>query len=171
MTDALILEPGLWVRGSLMTFSATEADLVTAFIRSFPDLPSGAPFAADLFGDVWMVLNDGTVVFVHTETFELGSGEPSFQFETLDAWTAAVMDDPDGLLGAGIAGAWASANGAIPEGCRLCGKTPFVLGGSYDVGDLHCADFKAILRFRAELARQIRDLPDGSTILFDVSDD
>lgn len=170
MTWADDLEPGTWARGSLMTFSNAEAEFITSLLHRFPDLPAGRPFAANAFGNFWMILSDESVAFVLSEIFELSSEEQGTSFVSTDEWRAAVMADPDRLLGTDVAEEWARRNGPIPEGRRLAGKIPFVLGGGFDLSNLYCADFDEMMRFRAYLADQIRDLPDGATILLDITD-
>jgi hypothetical protein len=41
---------------------------------------------------------------------------------------------------------------------------PFVLGGEFVLDNMYMADAVEGMRFRADIARQIKDLPDGAEI-------
>jgi len=43
-------------------------------------------------------------------------------------------------------------------------KTPFFLGGAYSVGNLWAGDAVEGMRFKADLAAQTKDLPDGASV-------
>ena len=58
----------------------------------------------------------------------------------------------------------------MPAGSSLVPAVPFVLGGEYSLGNLRLADAVSGMRARGNLARQIRDLPDGAQIEFKVVD-
>jgi hypothetical protein len=70
------------------------------------------------------------------------------------------------LVGWPIARDWQRVNGPIRPGQRLVPKKPFVLGGEYAINNLYALDATVSMRFRGELAVQIRDLPDGTTVTF-----
>jgi hypothetical protein len=52
---------------------------------------------------------------------------------------------------------------------RLVPKIPFVCGGRYEVNNLYPLNEVKGRQFRASIARQIRDLPDGSQVILDIS--
>lgn len=59
----------------------------------------------------------------------------------------------------------------MPIGSRLLPKQLFVLGGSFDVDNLYALDAVKGMQLRAEIARQIRDLPDGTSVTLRLTDD
>jgi hypothetical protein len=72
------------------------------------------------------------------------------------------------LLGYPVAHEWQRASGALAPGRRLAPRTPFVLGGTFDVANLYSASQVELMRFRGHLATQLRDLPDGATVTLKV---
>ena len=65
---------------------------------------------------------------------------------------------------------WQVANGPILQGQRLAPAVPFVLGGSFEVGELRAKSDLELARFRADIFSQIKDLPDGATIKLKLTD-
>lgn len=63
-----------------------------------------------------------------------------------------------------LASEWQALHGPLPEGKRLLPKIPFVLGGAYDVDNLYAADALAGMKFRADIWKQLRDLPEGAKV-------
>jgi hypothetical protein len=63
---------------------------------------------------------------------------------------------------------WQAAHGALAPRKRLMPKTPFVCGGSFALDNLVAMEAAEAMRYRGELALQIRDLPDGAQICFRV---
>lgn len=63
---------------------------------------------------------------------------------------------------------WQQQNGPLPDGRRLLPKTPFIMGGKYEVENLFALDAVKGMRYRADIWKQIRDLPDGTPIQLKV---
>ena len=59
-------------------------------------------------------------------------------------------------------------NGPLLEGLRLIPKTPFILGGEYNVENLFAFDAVKGMRYRADIWKQIRNLPDGASVQLKV---
>jgi hypothetical protein len=125
----------------------------------YQDLADGCVFfAEDIFGGQFVLRDDA----VHSwdpetgETEELGA--------TLDAWARAILADYETLTGQPLAHAWQAAQGALPEGKRLVPKIPFVTGGEFALQNLYAADAMKAMQFRGDVARQLRDVPDGGQI-------
>ncbi len=57
---------------------------------------------------------------------------------------------------------WQQKNGAIAVGWRLMPKIRFVLGGSYRLENLYALSTVSAMKTRGNLARQLKDLPDGA---------
>ncbi len=49
-------------------------------------------------------------------------------------------------------------------------KQPFVLGGQFSVDNLSVVDAAEAMRFRAETAAQIQDLPEGATVKLETGE-
>jgi len=65
-----------------------------------------------------------------------------------------------------IAHEWQLQNGKLAAGTRLIPKLPFVCGGPFRVDNMHVMNDVQAMQFRASIANQIRDLPDGTSIRF-----
>ena len=63
---------------------------------------------------------------------------------------------------------WQAANGGLAPGDHLAPSVPFVLEGEYDPNNLYLLSAVSDLRWRAQLATQIRDLPDGAELRLHV---
>jgi hypothetical protein len=122
----------------------------------------GLFFAADVFGGQFSLTPKG--VF----SFDPETGDSELLAPTLDAWARELMDDYMVLTGCGLARAWQQQHGPIPRGSRLIPKIPFVLGGAFDVSNLYLCDSVKAMLARANIAVQIRDLPDGATVKLEV---
>lgn len=121
-------------------------------------------FAEDAFGGQFALVGD--TVF----TFEPETGESQPLAESLEEWASLVLTDYEFLTGYPVACEWQAIHGPIPEGMRLIPKIPFILGGEFDVANLYALDSVTGMRLRADIARQIRDLPDGAAVEFRVLD-
>jgi hypothetical protein len=119
-------------------------------------------FGQDGFGNQFCLSNDA-VYFFDGET-----GALEFMADTLDGWAGRILDEPDFYTGAPLAIAWQKLNGPLLPGYRLAPKMPFVLGGKFELENLYSADAVELMRFRAELAQKIADLPDGTKLRIDV---
>jgi len=115
-------------------------------------------FAEDIFGDQFGIANDAVVLF-RSETGEI---EPVAA--SLEEWACEVLVDFENLTGYGVAHEWQLARGPIARGMRLTGKTPFVLGGSYELANLYVVDSVSLMRLRGDIYGQIRHLPDGAHV-------
>ena len=126
----------------------------------YPDLGvEYVAFAEDLFGGQFLHSNSG-VFQLEPET-----GEIEQIAVDVPGWCAAILDDPEVLTGYPLAEEWQTRNGRLPVGKRLIPRKPFVLGGEFSSENLMLVDSAESLRWRAELAAQIRDVPDGGKIV------
>jgi hypothetical protein len=60
--------------------------------------------------------------------------------------------------------------GALTEGRKYCLKIPGVLGGEYGSDNLATAPLVELVRMSGDIARQIKELPDGAQIKLQVVD-
>jgi hypothetical protein len=121
-------------------------------------------FAEDIFGVQFCIKSEG--IF----SFEPETGALTFLSASVGEWAEKIMLDYDLLTGHKLAKSWQEANGAIASGNRLMPKTPFVLGGEFSRDNLFSLNAVKGMRARADLALQIRDLPDGASVQWKVVD-
>jgi hypothetical protein len=121
-------------------------------------------FAEDLFGEQFAI-KDGRIHRFHLET-----GESDEIASSIEEWAKLILDDKDLETGFSLGHEWQVRNGALPSGQRLSPVYPFVLGGSYDIDKLNAIDSLALMRFNADLANQVRNMPDGTQVELKVVD-
>jgi len=119
-------------------------------------------FAEDAFGGQFSIKKDG--VF----TFDPETGEGQKLCDSLSQWCEAILNDYDFLTGHSLMHEWQARNGRVKEGHRLIPVIPFVLGGDFSVKNLRMQHSVTAMRYRGNIAVQIRNLPDGGTIKLDV---
>lgn len=121
-------------------------------------------FAEDLFGGLFAWSN-GTIVAFDPET-----AETEIMGQSLEAWAQDLLSDYNFRTGYPLAHAWQQQFGPLQPGKRLAPKMPFVGGGKFDVSNLYLADPAELMSFRGMLAQKIKNLPEGATIKFKVTD-
>lgn len=132
---------------------------------AYGDLAEGCLFfAEDIFGGQFC-LKDNAV-----HAFDPETGALEALGGTIDDWATRMLAEHDVLCGSSLAQRWQETHGPIAPGKRLAPKIPFVAGGEFALSNVYEADPVEALRFRAHLARQIRDLPEGAKIRFEVTD-
>ena len=115
-------------------------------------------FAEDAFGEQFGLGHESVYKF-DPETGAVEEHAPD-----LEQWAARVLDDYEYETGYPLAREWQVQHGPLPQGQRLMPKTPFVLGGAYDTDNLYAADALTGMKSRADIWKQIRDLPDGAKV-------
>lgn len=123
--------------------------------------PQGLCFAQDLFGTQFLLCEE--VYYFNPETAEL-----SFGAKSVEAWAKQVLADYRVMTAQPLANAWQVQHGPLPERKRLVPIIPFVLGGPYEIDNLMAMDAVEAMHLRASLALQIRDLPDGAEVTYEV---
>jgi hypothetical protein len=122
-------------------------------------------FAEDVFG-MQFCIREGTVA-----TFDPETGAFETMAADVEQWADKVLREYDVWTGYNVAHEWQVKHGPIPAGSRLVPSTPFVLGGEYSVRNLHVIEAVKGMKYRASIAVQIRDLPDGTPITLRVIED
>lgn len=117
-------------------------------------------FAEDAFGGQFVVTDEGQQI----QTFDPETGETEYLANNIEGWSSALLADYQTLTGQPLAHEWQVANGPLTPGKRLLPKTPFVLGGEFAVSNLYASDAVTGMRVRGEIARQIKDMPDGTQV-------
>ena len=124
-------------------------------------IPERVYFAENVFGEQF-TLGESVELF-YPETGQLWPVGV-----TLEEWADVMLED-NGFTGHSIASQWELEVGPIEPGRRLLPKQPFVVGGGYDIDNLYSGQSLEGMRFRAYLASQIHDLPDGAQVVFEIS--
>jgi len=122
------------------------------------DLDDVLFFAEDIFGEQFGIQGHYIV------RFDPETAQVEVVADHLQEWARLMLDDRDVQTGFPLAHAWQCQHGAISEGRRLAPRVPFVCGGEYIVDNLVSIEEAESMRWRAQIANQIRDVPDGGTI-------
>ncbi|SPL94593.1 unnamed protein product [[Actinomadura] parvosata subsp. kistnae] len=115
-------------------------------------------FAEDAFGFPFAIGEGG--VF----TFDPETAERDLIASGVEEWASLMLDDPDVQTGFPVMHEWQVRNGAILRGHRLAPAVPFFLGGKFEAQEMRMKDSMELMRFRADIHRQVKDLPDGAQI-------
>jgi hypothetical protein len=158
---------GLHVRGACLApewhslRAAWEGE--RAVHRLWPAIsPSDVPFAEDALGDQF-ILRDGLVHRLAAETGDLESLDVD-----LTGFDAAVRTDPVGYLNLAPLEAFRREGGTLRAGELLSVYPPYCVAAE------GARSFRAIpaldrLGFLASLAAQLREIPDGTAVRFDIT--
>ncbi len=131
--------------------------------KSYVGLADGGIFfAEDIFGGQFCI-KDGNVYSFDPET-----GDLTFISRSLEGWAGEILSDYEVMTGSPIAHQWQEKCGLLPHDQRLMPKVPFVCGGEFDLGNLVAVNVVSGMKSRANLAVQIRDMPDGTKIQFNI---
>lgn len=129
------------------------------WIDCYDDLARNAIFfAEDVFGGQFCIKKDGIY------TFDPETGSFDYLAPDINEWCKNILEDYQVLTGYPLANAWQKKYGSIPAGYRLAPKIPFVGGGKYEPDNLYLEKSTVAMKARANIALQIRDVPDGSNI-------
>jgi len=146
---------------STMSFCLEEWNSDSLWRAEYGGLANGSLFfAEDAFGIQFCIRNNA----VHSFDPETGNLEQIS--DSLDGWAAAILNDYEFMTGYPLAHQWQLSNGAIPSMHRLIPKVPFILGGEYSVSNLFSIRADAGMRFRGDLARQLRHAKPGTQVEF-----
>lgn len=121
-------------------------------------------FGEDIFQDQFCLSTNGIV------RFDSESGSVEVLSSSLEAWAELVLSDYSNQTGWKLAHDWQALHGALPRGKRLMPKIPFLVGGEYALDNLWAGNSLEGMRFKGDLARQTRGLPDGTKIKLKVTD-
>ena len=125
----------------------------------YRDLAEGLLFfAEDILQNQFCLSVEGIV------RFDSETGLRAPMAVTIEEWAEKVLANYLQETGWIFASKWQAQDGPIPAGKRLMPKTPFFLGGAHSLENLWLGDAVEGMRFKADLALQTRDLPDGAQI-------
>lgn len=123
------------------------------------DFSSVLFFAEDIFGAQFCFREN------KISSFDPETGDFQTIAQTLEQWAAWILEDYRVRTGWPLAHEWQVAYGQIEAGQRLLPKRPFVLGGQFSMENLFKLNDVEGMSFRASIAVQLRDCPDGSTVM------
>jgi hypothetical protein len=124
--------------------------------------PDDIPFGQDALGDQF-VLREGIVHRLDAEAGDLASSELDF-----NGFLAAAAADPVAFLALQPLLNFHELGGTLAPGQLLSAYPPFVFKESGGQSDLRAIPAVERLRFLSQLARNVRDAPDGTRIQFKV---
>lgn len=153
----------------IFPFSPTECDdqqellqwnLEGTWKYQYPPIARGVfCFAEDIFG-CQFCFRDG-----HVARFDPETGDCEFLSPSLEEWARLVLEDPEGQVGSSLAHRWQNQKGPIRSGHRLVPIIPLVTSeGSYELNNFYEVPALKGMLSRADFARQIRLVPDGTKI-------
>jgi hypothetical protein len=116
-------------------------------------------FAEDIFGYQFSSYKRRIV------RFDPETGDVEDLCATVEEWAALICQDFNVQTGYPIAHKWQAANGRIRPGNRLAPIYPFVSSqGSYELSNLYEVNALKGMLSRADFARQIKNVADGSKV-------
>ena len=121
-------------------------------------------FAEDVFGMQFCAKN-GSIFRFDPET-----GQCEAVARDANEWAELILHDYSLWTGHVLVHNWQEEHGPIPIGSRLVPITPFVLGGAFTLENCHVLEAAKAMQYRASIAVQIRNLPDGATVRLRTSD-
>jgi hypothetical protein len=117
----------------------------------------------DLFGNLFYYEDKGIGFF------EIETGEKNLLSSNFSTFDSLLMNDYEYLTGVNYLKDWEFFNNkTLQETDRLCPKIPFIIGGDYAHDNLYEKDFFLNWRFNSDLAKQIKDTPDGSPVQIEI---
>jgi hypothetical protein len=131
----------------------------------YQDLADGFLFfAEDVFQDQFCISAKQNGIF----RFFSETGHTTLLGNSLEDWARIMVTDYSQQTGWPLLHEWQSLNGTRPRGKRLLPKTPFFLGGEYSCENLWAGNSLEGMRFKGDLARQTRDLPEGAKVKLNI---
>ena len=122
----------------------------------YPDVyTTDIPFAQDQLGDQYL-LRDGSVLRLEAET-----GEVALFANNLQAFTSGIGNSISEYLNVGL-------GYKLEPGFLLHASPPFCMAESGVKTSLRPIPIAELIRFHAEVAKQIRDVPDGWKVAFSI---
>lgn len=134
--------------------------------NEYQDLAHGLLFfGEDILQDQFCVSLKQKGVF----RFVSETGEVEFFSDSIEKWAQRILADYRAETGWPLAQEWQQRHGPLPQGQRLMPKIPFVMGGEYNLENLWAGDAVQGMRFKGDIALQIRDVPDGGSVKLNIA--
>jgi len=149
---------------SVNTMSLEEWNAPSLWRGGYQDMAEGLLFfAEDVFQDQFC-LSRGAVLRFKAET-----GDAAVLAGSVEAWADLILREYSKETGWALASEWQANHGPLAPGKRLIPKIPFFLGGQYSIDNLWAGDAVEGMRFKADLALQARNLPNGSAVKLNLT--
>lgn len=150
---------------ALHVFSDDELKEINTLIKSeklYKDIENCIYFAEDIFGNLFCMKNNRIYMFdVETEKLD-------YIVDSIGGWTEEILKDYNFLTGYSLAHEWQIINGKLDDTKRLVPKQLFVLGGKYTIENLGAQDRFDALRYRSDIAQQLKNVKDGEQIVLNI---
>ena len=144
---------------SATEISLEEGNAGSLWRDGYQDMSEGLLFfAEDVFQNQFCLSPDGVL------RFEAETGATTFTADSVEGWAEKILGDHRRQTAWPLASKWQAENGPLPTGKRLMPKIPFFLGGEHSISNLWVGDSVEGMRFKADLASQTRNSPDGSAV-------
>ena len=163
---------GYYFHNSLQLYSHSDEavetynnirDVNEQFFRYYGDLFDGlATFGQDLFGNQFCFGRSG-ILFFNSET-----AEAEHLVDHFEEWLLHLFKDLDYLTGQQLAAKLKENKKKELIGGRLYPKKPFVDGGTFDFENTFNLKYPDYISYYSNIAKQVKNLPDGSTIKFKI---
>jgi hypothetical protein len=134
--------------------------------KDYEDLAEGLLFfAEDILQDQFCLsMKQNGVLRFYAET-----GETSFMANSVEEWAGVVLSNYQRETGWPFVNEWQAKNGPLPLGKRLMPKTPFFMGGEYNIANLWAGNPLDGMRLKADLAKQTRHLSEGAKVRLNIA--
>jgi hypothetical protein len=134
--------------------------------NEYQDLTEGLLFfAEDILQDQFCLSQKQSGV----HRFQAETGQTIFMTKTVEEWAGVILSNYRTETGWPFVHEWQEKNGVLPLGKRLMPKTPFFLGGEYKIENLWAGNPLEGMRFKADLAMQTRQLPEGAKVKLNIA--
>jgi hypothetical protein len=134
--------------------------------NEYQDLTEGLLFfAEDILQDQFCLSQKQSGV----HRFQAETGQAIFMTKTVEEWAGVILSNYRTETGWPFVHEWQEKNGILPLGKRLMPKTPFFLGGEYKIENLWAGNPLEGMRFKADLAMQTRQLPEGAKVKLNIA--
>ena len=120
-------------------------------------------FAEDIFGNPYGFYDNNVILF------NLETSDKEIVAKDFSGWLNEINNDINYYTGQSLAKELSEDDKfKLAYGKRLCAKYPFVMGGEYSIENLVLKDFENNIDYNSSIAKQIVNLPDGSSIKLDI---
>ncbi len=155
------LENALWVFAddSLLNLPGHNHPTIAQWSRQYPKTGGVShAFAVDAIGYPFFISNQGIL------RMDLETGKFVRVAHDLEGWAARILKEYSRMTGWRLCHDWQDVHGALPVGHRLFPKMPFVGGGQETVENMAAMALTDMISFYADLAEQIRAMPEGGEL-------
>jgi hypothetical protein len=121
-------------------------------------------FGEDVFGTQFAIRSDRVVMF------DPETGGVDDVAGSVEEWATLLLERYAYYTGHPVAHEWQVRNGPLPQGKKLLPTKLFAFGGKFTVENMGPVDEVESMRFRASIARQIKEVGDGTAVRLDIVD-